>query len=272
MKKKMIRIAALSMACTMMAASLSGCGARAEATNQEIENGETIIVTENNTPSDSEDEITSTEIIGGNDEAPAEFASAENEDIVLYAEIGTAQYIGQENEIFESIDVAFAAAEDIPLFNGRGQEVGYLKEGGYVAVTESVPTNNWARFENPIAGTDYDYLYINKKNFPDEDVVIVTAEDLKQKIVEQMNNRAYELPVILEEPAADMEVFEFRMEKEYMDDLEVNYWIRQCCEDGQFSLYNYMTYYVECQDDGDGIICKVYYKDLYEDVVGNKSN
>lgn len=271
MKKKWIKIAALTMACTMMAASLSGCGARAEATNQEIENGETIIVTESSIPSDGEDEITSTEIIGGNDEAPAEFAGAENEDIVLYAEIGTAQYIGQDDKTFESMDVAFAATEDIPLFNGRGQEVGYLKEGGHVTVTESVPTNDWARFENPITGTDYDYLYIMKSTFPDEDVVIVTADDLKQRIIDAMNNRAYELPTVLDAPTDDMEVFECRMEKEYSNDLDVNYWIRQSFHTEEFNLGRYMTYYVECQDDGDGIICKVYYKDLHESFVENYS-
>lgn len=265
MKKKWIKIAALTMACTMMAASLSGCGARAEATNQEIENGETIIVTESSIPSDGEDEIASTEVVGGTETET--FAGAEDDNIVLYAEIGTAQYIGQDDKTFENMDVAFAATEDIPLFNGRGQEVGYLKEGGHVTVTESVPTNDWARFENPIAGTGYDYLYIMKSTFPDEDVVIVTADDLKQRIIDAMNNRAYELPTVLDAPTDDMEVFECRMEKEYSNDLDVNYWINQnfYINDNAHRLLGlYMTYCVECQEDGDGIICKVYYKDLHE--------
>lgn len=265
MKKKIMSIAAITMACTMTAASLSGCGTQAEATNQEIGSGETIIVTENSIASDSEDEITSTEIIGDNDEAPAEFTGAENEDIVLYAEAGTAQYVGQEGATFESLDVAFTTTEEIPLFNGRGQEVGYVKEGGKVMVTEGVVDKAWARFENPIEGTDYSHLYLMKDYLPDESKVYVTAEDLKQRIIEFLNNRDHAVPAILDAPVDDMAIEEHRMEKEYSDDMEVDYWIYQYFYDSDNSvpllLGRYMTYYVECQDDGNGIICKVYYKD-----------
>lgn len=271
MKKKWIKIAALTMACTMMAASLSGCGARAEATNQEIENGETIIVTENNTPSDSEDEITSTEIIGGNDEAPAEFAGAENEDIVLYEKRGNQDYCPLNESDYAANEGRIIATEDIPLYDMNGFAIGYIKNGATINIDETATDITWSRFENPIAGTEYDYLYVLNEYLVNEDIIIVNEEDLKERIIDAMNNRSYELPTVLDAPTDDMEVFECRMEKEYMDDLEVDYWIRQSFHTEEFNLGRYMTYYVECQDDGDGIICKVYYKDLHESFVENYS-
>ncbi len=268
MNKKVISIAALTLVCAMTAASLAGCGTQAEATGQELENGETIVVTESSIPSDSEDEIASTEVIGGTEADAEAFAGAENEDIVLYAEKGVAQYVPLKDSTFENTDIAFAAKEEIPLFNGNGEEVGYVKKDGNVNVTESDTVYNWARFENPIAGTDYDYLYINKDYLPDENVVYVTAEDIKQRIIDFLNSRDYAIPTILDAPTDDMEVEEHRMEREYSDDLEVDYWIYQYFYDSDNStpllLGRYMTYYIECQEDGDGIICKVYYKDSIE--------
>jgi len=270
MKKKVISIAALTLVCAMTAASLAGCGTQAEATGQELENGETIVVTESSIPSGSEDEITSTEVIGGTEADAEAFAGAENEDIVLYAEIGKSQYVGQENATFESLDVTFVAREEIPLFNGRGVEVGYIRNGGSVNVTEGVVDKDWARFENPIAEADYDYLYLMKSCIPDENAVYVTAEDIKQRIIDFLNSRDYAIPTILDAPTDDMEVEEHRMEREYSDDLEVDYWIYQYFYDSDNStpllLGRYMTYYIECQEDGDGIICKVYYKDSIENV------
>lgn len=270
MKKKIMSIAAITMACTMTVASLSGCGTQAEATNQEIENGQTIIVTESSIPSDSGDETASTEAIGGTDAGT--FAGAENEDIVLYEKRGSQDFCPLSGFDYANNERMIIATEDIPLYDMNGFAIGYIKNGATISVDETATDITWSRFENPIAGTDYDYLYVLNDYLLNENIIIINEEDLKQKIIDAMNNRAYELPTILDAPTGDMEVYECRMEKEYSDDLEVNYWIRQSFYTEEFSLGKYMTYYVECKDDGDGIICKVYYKDLHESFAESASN
>lgn len=277
MRKKIVSIMALSLVATMGAASLTGCGTQAKATDVIVEDGDTIIVDDEDTETakveitetETTDEtaITSTEVIGGSDEAPVEFASAEDDNIVLYSERGKQDYCPLNETEYTASEETIVAKEDVPLYDVNGFAVGYIKTGAIVNIDEAATTLAWSRFVNPIAGTDYDYLYVMNDYLSDEETVIVTAEDMRQEILELMNNRAYELPTVLDTPTDDMEVFECRMAKEYSDESDVDYWVNQnfYLNDNAHRLLGlYMTYCVECEDDGDGIICKVYYKDLNE--------
>lgn len=277
MRKKIVSIMALSLVATMGAASLTGCGTQAKATDIIVEDGDTIIVDDEDTETakveimetETTDEtaITSTEVIDGSDEAPVEFAGAEDDNIVLYSERGKQDYCPLNETEYTASEETIVAKEDVPLYDVNGFAVGYIKTGAIVNIDEAATTLAWSRFVNPIAGTDYDYLYVMNDYLSDEETVIVTAEDMRQEILELMNNRAYELPTVLDTPTDDMEVFECRMAKEYSDESDVDYWVNQnfYLNDNAHRLLGlYMTYCVECEDDGDGIICKVYYKDLNE--------
>lgn len=277
MRKKIVSIMALSLVATMGAASLTGCGTQAKATDIIVEDGDTIIVDDEDTETakveimetETTDEtaITSTEVIGGSDEALANFAGAEDDNIVLYSERGKQDYCPLNETEYTASEETIVAKEDVPLYDVNGFAVGYIKTGAIVNIDEAATTLAWSRFVNPIAGTDYDYLYVMNDYLSDEETVIVTAEDMRQEILELMNNRAYELPTVLDTPTDDMEVFECRMAKEYSDESDVDYWVNQnfYLNDNAHRLLGlYMTYCVECEDDGDGIICKVYYKDLNE--------
>lgn len=276
MRKKIVSIMALSLVATMGAASLTGCGTQAKATDIIVEDGDTIIVDDEDTETakveimetETTDEtaITSTEVIGGSDEV-SEFTGAEDDNIVLYSERGKQDYCPLNETEYTASEETIVAKEDVPLYDVNGFAVGYIKTGAIVNIDEAATTLAWSRFVNPIAGTDYDYLYVMNDYLNDEETVIVTAEDMRQEILELMNNRAYELPTVLDTPTDDMEVFECRMAKEYSDESDVDYWVNQnfYLNDNAHRLLGlYMTYCVECEDDGDGIICKVYYKDLNE--------
>lgn len=277
-KRKIMSIIALSLVVAMGAVSLTGCGTQAKATDVTVDDGDTIIVdeedleteVENETESEiATDEITSTEGLGG-DESASDFAGAEDESIVLYAEKGTQDYCPLDEKNYESSNDTVTATEDIPLYDGDGYAVGYIKNGSNIIIDEIGTEVAWARFENPIKGTDYDYLYVLKDyiDVSSANQFTVTASDVKQKIIDNITALEVTDYTFIDTPTSDMEVFEFRIESAFEDEIDFNYWYGQSTNDGNLALSNYMTYCIECEKDTDGwISCKVYYKDeIPEDV------
>lgn len=275
MKKRIIGIAVVSLAMAMASISLMGCGTQTKATDVTLENGDTIVVDGGNegavseeTVTITEDDITNTEVVGGDDEAVADFTGAENEHIVLYAEIAEyGEYCPLEDETFEPISNTFTAYDNLPVYNVDGIEVGYIKKNSTITFT-GYASNAWARFENPIEGTDYDYLYAFKEYADNSNYIetMLSADEMKQKIIDAINNRAEdELPTILDTPDSDMEIYECRISREN-DPTMLSYRIRHAFQDSEtFNVISYMTFYVECEEDEDYINCKLYYKDSYED-------
>ena len=279
MKKRIVSIMALSLVVTMGAVSLTGCGTRTKATDITIEDGDAIIVdeedmeTEAKTEAESEsdaDEITSTEVIGG-DETVSDFTGAENESIVLYAEKEEQRkYLDiYDFDYLENIRT-LSAASDIPVYDGAGFNVGHIKNGSTVEVEEMAEGIAWSRFKNPIEGTEYDYLYVMNDNFVVSNQITVSRTDIVERLTYNMNNRAYELPTILETPTSDMEVYEFRIPATYTNEVDFKDDIYFYSYDNGFSVGSYMTYAIETIEDGGDIICKIFYKDLYEDWVENQ--
>lgn len=270
---KKTKIIALMMVAAMMVGSLTGCGSRTKATDITIDDGDTIIVdtedleTEtdvNIEDTDDEDEILDTEVIGDDtDETVSDFAGAEDENIVLYAEKGHQDYIGQKDMAFEEKNVSFVAETDITLYDGDGYVAGYVKTGGNVTVTEGSLESTWDRFENPFV--EGDYLYILREFVPSETEVKVTTNMVKQSVIEQMNMRAFELPTILDNPTSDMEMYEFRMYSNYEDKNLYDYDIWFYLNNNGVDISYYMTYAIETVDDDGDVVCRIYYKDAYED-------
>lgn len=260
MKKKTVGI----LVAGLIMASLAGCGTKTEATDQVPESSEAVVDAEVDT------EITSTEVIGEDTEEEAGFAGAENDEIVLYAEIAEyGEYLPMKDETFEAENNTVVAYEDIPVYNGDGVEVGYVKNGSTITLTESATKYYWARFENPIKEADYDYLYMLRDYIVETQRVenAISADEMKQIIIDQLN-QMFAVSTIIASPTSDMEVYEFIISNEN-NSSAINYRLQQTLFDGS-DVYKYTTFAVECVEDADGepyIQCKVFYKDLYDDIV-----
>ncbi len=261
MKKRIIGI----LVTGMIVASLTGCGTKTEATEQVPESSNAIV--------DVSNEITETEDTEADVEVKEEkiteneFVGAEDENIVLYAEVGSQDYCPLDEKNYESSTDTVSAMEDIPLYNSGGYAVGYIKNGSSITLDETGTDIGWARFENPIAGTDYDYLYVLKDYIVNEDEIRLTAESLRQIIIDKVldspvNDDAHY--VFLDEKESDMEVYECNMMSVYTDELDFQYWINEALT-GDIYIFDYKTLYVECEEDVDGwITVRLYYKDAID--------
>ena len=109
---------------------------------------------------EADNEIASEEVVG-EDAETSDFAGAEDENIVLYAEAGKQEYIPlSDSEYYEEDKTFVSETEEMYLYNGEGRKVGYVKTGHPIIATEQAKDIAWSRFKNPVDGTDYDYLYI----------------------------------------------------------------------------------------------------------------
>lgn len=265
MKRKIVGI----LLTGMIIVSLVGCGTRTEATDDELDNE----TTEHTTETDALEDEFGTEIVMDEDIAePDAFEGIETDEYVFYSEIARyGEFVPMQDQPFEAENITFVTYEDVPIYNVDGIEVGYVKTGSTINLTESATNISWARFENPVDGTDYDYLYILKDYINESQKIetMLSAKEMKQLIVDEINNRNFDLATILDAPTSDMEVYECRISREN-DSTMLNYWIMDAFHNAdKFEVGKYMTYYLECEEDEDYIICRLYYKDLYADVVGN---
>lgn len=261
MKKRIIGI----LVTGMIVASLTGCGTKTEATEQVPESSNAIV--------DVSNEITETEDTEADVEVKEEkiteneFVGAEDENIVLYAEVGNQDYCPLDEKNYESSTDTVSAMEDIPLYNSGGYAVGYIKNGSSITLDETGTDIGWARFENPIAGTDYDYLYVLKDYITNEDEIRLTVETMKQRIIDRVLDSPVNDDVhyvFLDEKESDMEVYECNLMSVYTDELDFQYWLdEELTRD--FNMLDYKTLYVECEDDVDGwITVRLYYKDAID--------
>lgn len=269
MKSKIIGI----LVTGMIVASLTGCGTKTGATEQVPESSGAVVDVSNeiteteDTKADvegKEEKLTEDEAVGEGTEATNEFVGAEDENIVLYAEI--AKYGDYEMDIFDYVEQpgTVNATENIPIYNVEGVEVGYIKAGASVFIPEGAESGAVSRFKNPIAEADYDYLYVFKDFVTDANEISLTAETMRQRIID----RVLDTPVnddvhyvFLDEKESDMEVYECNLMSVYTDELDFQYWIdEELTRD--FNMLDYKTLYVECEDDVDGwITVRLYYKD-----------
>lgn len=265
MKKKFFGIMPLAIVSSMMMVSLTGCGTRAKATDQEIAGEETIIVTDDES---SEDAIASTEDeITGTEEEVINVTATDG-DIAFYDKIGDPEY-GISAFMFESIEEKMVnVVNDIPVYSEEGIEVGYVKGGTEVILTEHGINSRWYRFENPVNGTDYDYLCMLEDDIPIDESELLTVEEVKEWIVERISNRNYAIPVFIDIPDSDMEYVEFSIDrqKEYPD---ATWIINQVLfshgfDVGDFTSGDYSTFCVDCTKNDMNIVCRIYYKDFVE--------
>ena len=93
-----------------------------------------------------------------------------------------------------------------------------------------------------------------------DNVESVTADEVKNMIIEDLSIRDYVTPKFMDEATSDMENIKFYIDKysPYVDSEVFNY-----LESDTVNMLDYTTYYVECVDNVNKIECTVYYKDLY---------
>ena len=247
MKKKTKSIIAMGLVCTMLSGVLSGCGKAAETVNQQsgttnsVTNGKVESAAPENASAEPAESTKSSEIrTDGN--------------IVLYAEKGDIVWLGvftNPETTYEDINVEIAGAEaDIPLYSLDGSLCGYLKEGGSIVVTEHLrPATAWYRFENPIAGTEEEYLYIRSY----ETIMSYDLDKIIGDFLVDMDGGTGKYQVV-DAPEADMECYEFSIEREFY--FRYNEFIYT----DEFNASKYRTFYVESTRNGDYFDIKVYYK------------
>ena len=94
----------------------------------------------------------------------------------------------------------------------------------------------------------------------------LTADDVKNGIMDILGRRDYVTPTYLDSPTSDMELYEFSVGK-YEDDLAFMLWDE--FYDDRFIGYkplmrDYSTYYIECIEKERFIQCNIYYKDTID--------
>lgn len=266
MKKKLLGIMPLAIVSSMMMVSLTGCGTRAKAAEQEVAGEETIIVTDDES---SEDTIVNTEDEIAEPEEVVVDATATDGDIVLYDEIGEYPDYLISDFTFELMEKKQVdAVDDIPVYSEEGIKVGHVKGGVTIVLTEHGINSRWYRFENPLKDTDYQYLYMFEDDIPIDESELLTSAEVKEWIIEHISNRDYAIPVFLDDPDSDMEYIEFSIERQgnYGDaGLKINQVLFSHGFDvGDFTASDYSTFCVECTENGMNVDCRVYYKDFVE--------
>ncbi len=147
MKKREVTLV-LSM---MLALSVVGCGSNSEPKQEEAQVEEQEVVQEQEQEKTEVDAGTEQDITG------QEFS---NDDITIKVEDTTPKYGLKEFEI-ENASGTITASSDIPIYCENGYQIGYINSGATVEITGHGLSSAWYRFENPISGTPFDYIFVS---------------------------------------------------------------------------------------------------------------
>lgn len=200
MRKKIVSIMALSLVVVMGAASLTGCGARASATDAEVPlQEETVIVTQKSVDTESDDDIIAdTEHV--DETTDDELVGDDN--FVFYA-----KYIGKfvdeplDTFNFETIDKEVTIEDDFLIEKGD-VIVGYIKGGSTIKLIEHGIDTSVYRVENS-SGVGYKYIYLTEDAF-------MTLDDMKEFVSKHLRT---EISTVIDTPDAGMEYIEFTAKK-----------------------------------------------------------
>jgi len=247
MKKKIMSIITLAAVSSMTMASLTGCGTKAEATDQKVTMGEeTIIVSDaessENIIAGNEGEDTDAEtVIAGTEAAGDETVGG---DIIFYTEwIGRFPDEPSTDFEFETIDEEVTVEDDV-IVTIWGREVGYIKGGTTIRLIEHGVNSSVYRVEN-VSGVGYEYVYVTGDD-------LLTLNDMKELVTSHLES---ELSTIIDTPDSDMKYIEFTTEKSKRSSVED--YICECLEE---ISYDYNTFCVECTKNDKLVDVRVYYK------------
>ncbi len=167
MKKKTVTLLSL-----VLSLSLSGCGGNSAETNQESQTQEQEDIVYEDDEEEYEEENKYEDIIG------KEF---ENDDIYIKVE-NTEQMFGVDDE-WEEAYGQITTNKDIPIYCDGGFEIGYIKTGSTIDITEHGIYNGnssaYYRFPNPISEAPFDYLYVSYLDFDTNTFTVETESSIK---------------------------------------------------------------------------------------------
>lgn len=260
MRKKILGIIAVTLTASVMAVSLTGCGTKAKATDQEVVmEEEPIIVTDEEDSEDvtieTENEITETEeVVADGGEADVEATYTEHEYFFALDE--------QDDSTAEDIDWDaikpdgndYLLKDSVNIYgSGMGRIAGYTKPDINVHVVTS--SDDWYCIEFADEDPAYQLLLVKAEDFIEasgmyEDMPAITADDIKFALIPQLSELApdvddevYYIP--LDEPTEEMtSVSEFTIPTYCKD---VDEWMAQVIADNDFE--NYQFFYIEKVED-----------------------
>lgn len=260
MRKKILGIIAVTLTASVLAATLTGCGTRAKATDQEVVmEEEPIIVTDEEDSEEvtieTEDEITETEEVLADDvEADTEASYTEHEYFFALdkQDDSTAEDIDWDAMKPDGND--YLLKDSVNIYgSGMGRIAGYTKPDINVYVVTS--SDDWYCIEFADEDPAYQLLLVKAEDFIEasgmyEDMPAITVDDIKFALIPQLGEMApdvddevYYIP--LDEPTEEMtSVSEFTIPTYCKD---VDGWIAQVIADNDFE--NYQFFYIEKVED-----------------------
>lgn len=249
MKKKILGAMSVVLVTSMLAASLTGCGTRAKATDQEIAGEETIIVTDDESSEDvtieTDDDITETEVVGDVDK---EASYTEHEYFYVRDELDMTDATPMDMNALNVDGKTYTLKESVNIYM---TSVGALK--GYTKPNIDVYVNSFNEdwyclyFENEESPNNY--VLVKAEDFIAstgmyENMPTVTADDVKLALINQLYD-AYDgvdevYYVALDDTAEEMNlVVEFTIPT-YCRDLDES--IAQIVADNDFGNYKYFHF------------------------------
>lgn len=260
MRKKILGIIAVTLTASVLAATLTGCGTRAKATDQGVVmEEEPIIVTDEEDSKEvtieTEDEITETEeVIADDDEADEDASYTEHEYFFALdkQDDSTAEDIDWDAMKPDGND--YLLKDSVNIYgSGMGRIAGYTKPDINVYVVTS--SDDWYCIEFADEEPAYQLLLVKAEDFIEasgmyEDMPAITADDIKFALIPQLGEMApdvddevYYIP--LDEPTEEMtSVSEFTIPTYCKD---VDGWMAQVIADNDFG--NYQFFYIEKVED-----------------------
>lgn len=269
MRKKVLGIIAVTLTASVLAATLTGCGTRAKATDQEVVmEEEPIIVTDEEdleeVTIETEDEITETEeVIADEGKADTEASYTEHEYFFALDKTDIATEEELDLSTLVAVQETHELKDSVTLYgSGRAMIIGYTKPD--ITVEQVYTSDKWYGISFADESPEYQMVLVKAEDFiaaagierEAKTDVTITGDDVK-KAFDQMVSGVKEEYELLDVPSDDMEYIEFSIPKD-CENLED--WVGQMYVIND--VYKYFTYCVELQDTdyGDGYLnFRLYY-------------
>ena len=259
MRKKILGIIAVTLTASVLAATLTGCGARAKATDQEVVmEEEPIIVTDEEDSEevtvDTENEIIETEEVIADDGKVGEDASYTEHEYFFALD-------KQDDSTAEDIDLDalepdgndYLLKDSVNIYgSGKGRIAGYTKPDINVHVITS--NDDWYCIEFTDEDPAYQLLLVKAEDFIEasgmyEDMPAITVDDIKLSLMPQLSELAPDgeevhyvaVDDVIEEMTS---VSEFTVPTYCKD---VDGWMAQVIADNDFE--NYQLFHIEKVED-----------------------
>lgn len=269
MRNRNLAIIAVTLTASVLAATLTGCGTRTKATDQEVVMEEEPIIVTDEADSEevtieTEDEITETEeVIADDGEADTEASYTEHEYFFALDKTDIATEEELDLSTLVAVQETHELKDSVTLYgSGRAMIIGYTKPD--ITVEQVYTSDKWYGISFADESPEYQMVLVKAEDFiaaagierEAKTAVTITGDDVK-KAFDQMVSGVKEEYELLDVPSDDMEYIEFSIPKD-CENLED--WVGQMYVIND--VYKYFTYCVELQDTdyGDGYLnFKLYY-------------